>query len=811
MDIFRDVVYSLRTLRKNPGVAVTTVLSLGIGIGATTAIFALVNGLLLRPLPGVAEPERLVNVYRQHRGDPHLDYFSSPAYRDYRDSTDMLNGFAVYTDRALSLTRNGESQLVASQIVSGNYFDVLGTRPAQGRFFLPEEDRGSGSHPVAVVSYTFWQRRFGGDPNMVGQTLILNGMPFTVIGIAPRGFGGTFVGFVFDLWIPTAMAPSVLRRSDLEERDNIWLEAVGRLRPGVSLPQAHAALNTVARRLEREHPEDRNFEVVLAPVSGLDEELRGGVIGFLAVLMVVALFLLLIACVNVANMLLARAAARGREIAVRLALGMGRRRLLRQLLTESVVLALLGGAAGLLLASWGVAALRQFELPPGVPLVLDFSLDYRVLGFALLISVLSGLAFGMVPARQAARPELVTALKDASARPGRGSRIRSAFVVGQVAVSLLLLITAGLFLRALQRAASLDPGFDAGRVEVVTLDPSVLGYDASRSSELFQQVGERVATLPGVEAVALASTTPLGLGNLFGGTRISVQVPGQQPPPGQDAFKLESSTVGPGYLDVLRIPLLKGRDFTLADREGTPRVAIVNETMAERFWPGQDPIGQRILYEGQEVRIAGLARDSKYARVNEDPKDFLYLPYAQNLQSRMTLFVRTSGEPSAIAPALRHEIRALAENLPVLNLMTMEDSIAVSRLPQRIAATVATVLGLIGLLLAGVGIYGVVAYSVAQRRREIGIRMALGAHQGTVIRLVLRQGLVLVLSGVAIGGLAAFGLSQLLAGLLFGLNPGDPVTYVGIAALLVLTALMASFLPARRAARTDPTMAFRTG
>jgi predicted permease len=809
MDFARDVKYSLRTLRKSPGFTITAVLSLAIGIGATTAIFALVNGLLLLPLPGVRQQEKLVNTFMKETNDPELEGFSLPDYREFRDTNNVLDGFAVYTARSLSLTRNGESQLVASQIVSGNYFSMLGTHPLHGRFFLPEEDATPGTHPVVVVSSTLWHRRFGSDPHLVGKQLVLNGIPFTVIGIAPPGFGGTYIGFVYDMWIPTAMAEAVAKRPILNDRSKRWLEGVARLRPGVSLAQANAALSTISRRMAQEYPEDRNFDIVLRPLTGFDEDLHGGVIEFLIVLTAVSLFVLLIACANVANMLLARATVRGREIAIRIALGMSRRRLIAQLLTESLVLALLGGAAGLFLAQWGVVLLRQFDPPANLPLVFDLSLDLRVLSFALVISVIAGLSFGLVPARQTANPELVPALKDTGTGGGRRSLLRSAFVVVQVALSLLLLVTAGLFLRALQRATAADLGFDPKGVETVTLDPSVLGYDAARAQDLFTRLADRVRTLPGVESVALSSSTPLGLGNLFGGSRSAVQVPGVSPPPGQDSFKLESDVINSSYFDVLRIPLVRGRPFTADDRKDVAPVAIVNEAMAKHFWPGQDPIGKTFLRDGKTTQIVGIAKNSKYIRVNESPRDHLYLPYPQSAALGLTLFVRTNGDPNAVAPALRNEIRTLAPDLPVLNLMTLAESISIARMPQRVAATVASILGLVGLLLAAVGIYGVVAYSVAQRHREIGIRMALGALPGSVLRLVLRQGVKLALFGVVVGGMAAFGLGRLLESLLFGLSASDPVTYLGIALLLVGTALAASLLPARRAARIDPMTAFR--
>ena len=812
MDALRDVVHGWRGLRRDPWFTVTAVASLAIGIGTVTAIFTLVNALLLRPLPGIAEPERLVNLYRREVGDPASSAgFPLKVYEDYRAATRAFAGLAAYTDRPMSLTRGGESQLVAGQIVSGNYFEVLGVQPARGRFFRPEEDAAPGAYPVAVVSDSLWRRRFGGDPALVGKDVILNGTPFTVVGIAPRGFGGTYYGFVFDIWVPAAMAETVLARRDLRERDTAWLELVGRLPAGVSLAGAQAVARTVTRRLAQDFPEDRDFTVELTPVTGYDEELRGGVVGFLAVLLAVSLFVLLIACFNVAGMLLARAAARGKEIAIRLALGMTRRRLVRQLLTESLLLALLGGALGGLLAVWGVAALRKLEPPRGVPLVFDFSLDPAVLGFTLLVSVLSGVLFGLLPLRQSWRPDLLTALKDlAGAAAGGGRlRLRSGFVVAQVAVCLLLLVTGGLFLHAVRRAAAAAPGFAPERVELLTLDPTVLGYGGAPLQAFFRMLRDRAAGLPGVESVSLADSTPLSVGRLFGAPRTEIAVPGHEPPPGRAALRVEYSRIGSRYFEVLGIPLLAGRDFGAADRTGAARVAIVNRTMAQRFWPGKDAVGQRLVHEKEPVTVVGVVADSKYARIKEAPRDFLYLPFEQVPATRMTLLVRATGEPAALAPALRHEVRRLNRSLPILGLLPMTESIATSRLPQRIAATVAGLIGLVGLLLAAIGIYGVVSYSVARRRREIGIRMALGAGRREVLWLVTRQGVLLALAGVVIGAAGAFALARLLASLLLEMNPNDPQVFGAVAALLLATAAAASFLPARRAAGVDPVVVLR--
>jgi predicted permease len=811
MSFLHDLAYSLRTLRKNPWFTFTAVVSLAIGIGASTTMFTLIDAFLLRALPGVHEPRRLVNVRLREAGDINFLSFSWPALRDLQQADTATTGLATFSDHPFSFTRHGEAQLVAGQIVSANYFDVLGVKPFQGRFFVPDEDGLANVRAVAVVSYTFWQRRLGGDPRALDSQIMLNGVPLTVVGIAPKGFGGTFVGFVYEFWVPNGMAPLLLQRHGLFERKNRWFEVVGRLRPGASVAQARASMNTIYQRLARIYPEERNLEVVPSTVTGFDLELRGGVIAFLSILMGVSLFVLVIACINVANLVLARGVSRSKEIAIRVALGMGRKRLVRQLLTESVALAVLGGAVGVLAAGWGVALLRSLEPPVGIPLVFDFTIDVRILGFALLVSLLSGAAFGLLPALQVSRHEPVSALKESATRTAGGARLRGLFVVGQVAVSALLLITAGLFLRALQHAASLTPGFEPRGVEIVTLDPSVLGYDAAKSRDFFLRLQDRLAALPGVEKVAMANKTPLGFGSLFGGQRTTLRVEGREPPPGVDGFKVEFNAVGPGYLEVLHIPLLRGREFRPQDLADTPPVALVNETMARHFWPGQDAVGKRFWHEGHWVDIVGLARDSKYVRVTEAPRDHLFLAFTQRPSPQMTYFLRTPQSAASLAPAVRAEVRRSAPGLPILNLMTMNESIAISRLPQRVAAAVATSLGATGLLLATVGLYGVVAYSVSQRRRELSIRMALGADRGDIRRLIVQQGVLLAVAGVVTGTLGALALSHVLAGLLFGLSPSDPVTFGGISVLLLAVSAVASLLPASRAARTDPMAMFRQG
>ncbi len=834
--LLQDMRFGARTLAKNPGFTLVVTLTLALGIGANTAIFSFVNAVLLRT-PPVAEPERLVYVFGGTKTSPY-SVSSYPDYVDYRDRNNVFSDLIAYSPITLSLNSGEQVDTVTGLIVTGNYFDALGVRPRVGRAFMPEEDATPGSHPVAVISHGLWQSRFGADPGVVGRKLLLNGQQFTVVGVVPAEFNGADAGRTSDIYVPMAMQALVrpprggysgeMNPDLLARRGSRWLDIVGRLKPGVTEEQAQAAVGTVAAQLSQTF-QDTNREQVatVSPLAKGDPEQRGTLLSVAGLLLAVVGLVLLIACANVANLLLARAASRRKEISIRLALGASRWRLVRQLLTESLLLSLLGGAGGLLLGVWLVKTMRTYSPPANfLPVAFDFSLDGNVLGFTLLLSILTGLLFGIAPALQASKPDLVVSLKDETALvPGASARrftLRDLLVVAQVALSLVLLISAGLFLRSLRNAQGIDPGFEPRHVMTMPLNINLLRYTKTQGQDFYRQVLERVQALPGVQSATLTRTPPLS-----GSSRQStVTFAGREAP--EAGSNSESSGGGAGenvpvnitlassvaldYFKTLNIPLLRGRDFNAQDREGAPGVVIVNETFARRYFPGQDPLGQRVSLGGAQgpwLEVVGLARDGKYVTLGEVPAPFLYQPLAQRHESGMVLLLRTSGDPSPLVSAVRAEVHSIEPNLPLTNARLMEELLSTSLYPARMGAILIGVFGLLALLLASVGLYGVMSYSVSRRTREIGIRMALGARGGDVLRLVLRQSMTLVALGVALGLGAAFAATRLLSGFLYGISPTDPAAFIGIAALLAIVSLAACVVPARRAAAVDPLVAFR--
>jgi predicted permease len=813
--IAQDLRYAVRLLRRNPLFALTAVLSLAVGIGANTTIFTIANALLFRAPVGVAEPDRLVDIGRSQNRQG-FDTNSYPNYLDIRKRNTVFSGVYAYRldPSPMSLGGPDGAERVYGTIVTNNYFDVLGARPRVGRLFRTDDSEAPGANPIAVLNYRLWMRRFNGDASIAGRTIILNGHPFTVAGVAEDGFQGTSV-LSPDLWVPTNMIDAAMPRvsggSLLTDRASVWLVMGARLKPGISITQAQAELELLGAALEREFPTDNRGKglsvLATSPMPGQS----GPVGGFMALLMGIVALVLVIACANVAGVLIARGTARRREIAVRLAIGAGRARLISQLLTETTMLFALGGAAGLVLAR--VMTRLLVSLLPTLPVPLDVSLalDGRAIAFTLTLSLVASLLSGLVPALQASKTNVVPALKDEGPGGSSRHRARHAFVVAQVALSLLLVVAAGLLVRALSRATSLDPGFDPRGVEIAGVDFSLAGYTEATGRVFARNLLARVRQLPGVQSATLSRMLPLGNSRMGLGP---VTVPGGVAPPGgQWSPQIEWNIVEPGYFATLRVPLVRGRDFDDRDREGAQDAVIVNETAARRFWPGQEPLGRALRQQTAREQfrtlvVVGVARDAKSRSLSDPLAPFLYVPLQQQYSPRMTIVARTT-DGRRIAGELRKLLASLDPNLPIVTSQTLEDFTAVGLVPQRVAASVAGSLGLVGLLLASMGIYGVTAYMVARRTREIGIRVALGAQRGDVVRMVLRQGMTLAGVGVLIGLILAAGASQLLATLLFGVPPIDPVTFIGSTVLFVAIGLAACLVPARRAIRINAMEALR--
>jgi len=805
---WQDLRFGARMLIKKPGFTLIAVVTLAFGIGANTAIFSLVNTAMLRPLP-IANPDQFVALGNAEQ-DRIFSTFSYPNYKDIRDRNEVFSGLIAYRFAPLSLSYDGVNERLWGYVVSGNYFDALGVKAALGRVISAEDDQSPGGHPVAVVSYKYWQKRFGGEQSVIGKEVIVNGRGYTVIGVAPPEFYGTEVVAAPELWFPMMMQAEIEVGANWLDRrgvENIFIQ--GHLKPGVSVAQAQSALNSIALQLEREHPEvNEGKRITLAPAGLMGGQWRGPVLGFTGLLMGVVGLVLLLACANLANLLLARGAERRREIAVRLAMGASRLRLVRQLLTESVMLAVVGGALGLLLASWLVDLMVALKPPVDVPLSIDLHIDHRVLIFTCLISLVTGVLFGLLPAMQATKTDLVSGLKDEMAAGGhRRSRLKSGLIVFQVALSLALLICGGLMLRALQRAQTVKLGFDPQNAIEVSFDLRLQGYDEGSGREFQKRLLERVRALPGVRQAGIADMVPVDLH--FG--RSPVFIEGRAPERITTVPRAMTNRVSPGYLGAMSTRLTQGRDFAEQDNENAPRVAIINETFARRFWPGEDPIGKRFSVgspEAPKLQVIGVTEDGKYAGLNETPMPFVYRPLWQSYTGTTNLIVRSETESQRLIAAVRGELRQLDPNLPVSS-KTMVEHMSLPLLPTRVAASALGSFGLLALALAGIGLYGVMSYSVTNRTREIGVRMALGARRRDVLKLIVSQGMKLTLIGVAIGLAVSLALTRLMKSVLLGVSATDPLTFVVIALLLTGVALLACYVPARRAMRVDPMIALR--
>jgi predicted permease len=804
--LWQDLRYGARTLLKKPGFTLIAIITLALGIGANTAIFSLVNTALLRPMP-VERPEQLVSL---NNFSLNLPVISFPNYRDFRDRNNSFSGMMAYRYTPFGLSNNGVNERVWGYLATGDYFEVLGVKPALGRLFTPEDDKAPGAHPVAVLTYDSWQKRFAGDPQVIGKTVIVNGGAFTIIGVAPQGFYGSEIIYRPEIWFPTMMQEQVEGWTALETRGASSFFAQGRLKPGVTMSQGEAELKTIAAQLAREFPnENEGLTVTLSPAGLLGAWMRGPITGFAGVLMAVVGLVLLLACTNLANLLLARATERRKEIAVRLAIGAGRWRLVRQLLTESILLSTLGGALGLLLAYWLVDAVMRLKPPIDVALSTEMQIDGRVLLFTLFVSAMTGLVFGLLPALQATKPDLAPALKDEVSLGGyRRSWLRNGLVVLQVSLSLLLLICAGLTLRGLQRAQLLDPGFTPQNALEMSFDLSIHGYDVQRAHDFRRRLLERVRGLPGVQYAGLSGNVPLNLSV----SSNPIYVEGQPEQRGANVPTAMASRATPGLLSALGTRLIQGRDFTEQDAESKKDVALVNETFARRFWSGQSALGKRFSNAGSAgpwIEVVGVIQDGKYFSLNEEATPFVYTNMLPSTGGSVTLVARTTGEPQSAITAIRREFQQLDATAPLYNVRTMVDHMAIPLFPARVAATLLLGFGLLALGLAAIGIFGVMSYAVTQRTREIGIRIALGAQTGGILKLVAGQGLKLTALGLIIGLAVAFAGTRLMSGFLYGVSALDVVTFAGVSLLLTLVALLACYIPARRAMKVDPIVALR--
>src|SRR5215468_3084427 len=815
LEIFwRDLRYGLRMLLKSPNITLTAVLTLALGIGANTAIFTLLDKVLIRPLP-VEQPYQLVTFVEDASGAPAI--FSYPLYAELRDRNDVLSGVVAHDQKPFSLSDGSQSERVVGQIVSGNYFATLGVRPALGRFFLPEEDRTPGTHPVIVISHGLWQRRFGGNRAVIGKTVILNNYRYTVVGVAPSEFTGTTRGAVNDVYVPIMMQvqPGSERGGFLDNRNAGWLQLIGRLKPNVSREQAQSALATPVEDANKTFPGnlDKDAGQVGDPTKVfLMDGSRGHADRVkdlslpLRLMMGVVGFVLLIACANVSNLLLSRASKRRKEIAVRLAIGAGRWRIARQLLTESAILAALGGGAGLLVAYWFTGLLLGFQQQTNVvPRAFDgrlASLDGRTLTFTLGLSLLTGIVFGLAPALQATQPDHVAALKEDT--PGLGGRARrlslpNLLVVAQVALSLVVLIGAGLCLKSLRALQAIDPGFEPAKVVTASFDLGKNGYNEARGRQFIGRLAERVAALPGVEAVSFARVVAFSDVPWVG--PLIIEGSGPQP--------VNTNLISPNYFRTLGASLAQGREFTAQDTAGAPLVAVVNEAAARRYWPGQEVVGKRIVRGRQFAEVVGVVRNTREKGLTADPRPALYLPLLQNYSPELTLHVRTATPSQTLLAAVRREAQLLDPTLPVYNLQTLAQQKDGALYSERLAAALLTLFGLLALSLAAVGIYGVLSYAVTERTREMGVRLALGARPRDLLKLVVGQGMMLTLIGLVIGVGASFALTRLIAKLLFGVSATDPLTFIVIPLLLAAVAMLACWMPARRATRIDPLAALR--
>ena len=807
--LWQDIRYSIRLLVKSPGFTIAAVLSLALGIGMNATIFSIANGVLFKPLP-VDRPEQLVRIYSTLPDGSTARRISYPDYENYRDQNQVFSEISATNLSTITLKADAVTEQILGELVAGNYFSLLGLKTVLGRTFGLKEDAQNATR-VVVVSEGFWKRRFGGSPDILGKTVILNGQPHAVIGVLGGKFTGLFGELVVDVWAPIQQSGNWIGMDWKSNRSKPTVQTIARLKPDISLRNAQASMNLIAKQLATAFPDsNRGKGIELGSANFLDGRLRKAATSFFAVLMSLVILILLIACTNIASLLLSRAVGRRQEIAIRSALGASRTRLIRQGITESVILSLLGGTVGLLACFWTMEVLMKFNPVPFVQFHVDLSLDYRVLSFTIVVSFLTGICLGLIPAFRSANWDLFASLKDRAAVTGADmgrSRLRNILVISQVAFSLLLLICASLLVRSYVQAQSADPGFDIRNTLVMDFDLNAYGYDESRGRRFYETLLERLRSLPQVHSVTLADLAPLDLAT----NRTEVKIPGHEPPTGQTSIRISSNLVASQYFETMKIPLLRGRSFTDRDVNGNPNVAIINETMAQKYWPDRDPIGRQFRYgeKAVPVQIVGVAKNVKYRTLGEDPTPHLYLPLLQNYDPAMSVIVRAHGDPSALFGPVRTELEVVDKDVQGFFSRTMLEHTGFGLLPARLGAIVVGLFGMLALILSVIGIYGAVSYSVSQRTRELGVRMALGARQFDLFRIVIGQGLGLTLIGVGVGWFAAFGVTRFLRSILYGISPTDPITFLLIPLLLIIVTFLACYLPARRASHVDPMVALR--
>jgi predicted permease len=814
--IMQDIRYGLRTLLKNPGFTVVAILTLALGIGANTAIFTMVDSFLLRPLP-VKDPADITTLAYQLKGGQLINIFSVADYRDIREQTaDVFSGLIAYQISIDGLKVNGKADRIVTSYGAGNFFSTLGLKPALGRFILPSEEETPGANPVMVLGYAYWMTHFGGDPTIVGRKVSVDGRPITIVGVAPEGFHGLFTFGEIQGYLPLGLAGMAGNPSDFMTNRGFRIVFVwGRLRRNVSIGQAQASLNVVSQRLAQAYSkDDQDLSLQVYPElrSRPNPDPKNTMVVISGLFMGLAGLVLVLACVNVANILLVRATVREREMAIRAALGAGRGRLIRQLLTESILLAGGGGVAGIILGYWGSSALGQVNLATDLPVRLDFGFDWRVFIFAFGAALLTGIIVGIVPAVRASQGNLAHILHEG----GRGlvggrNRLRSALVVAQVAGSLMLLIIAGLFMRSLGQAQRSDLGFDPNHVVNFFMDPNEIGYNEAQGREFYKNLLVRVRALPGVVSASTANSTPMGYYN--NGDTVTVE--GYVLPKGEPTPVSFYNVISTDYFKTLGILLLRGRTFTEADEQNAQYVGIINEVTAKKFWPNQDPIGRRFTIGAEPahpITVVGVAKDSRYQGVTGTVRPYFYLPFAQHyaINSLQALQVRTARAPESMIPTVERVIESLAPELPVFDVKTMIESLNTLNglLIYQIGAMLAAALGILGLALALVGVYGVISFAASQKTHEIGIRMALGAQPAQILKMIFRQGLVIVAVGLAVGLGAALAVAKVVGNFLV-VSPTDPLTYITVSVVLTTVALLACYIPARRAMRVDPMEALR--